>query len=383
MYYFDNAATTYPKPEEVYKYTDKFYRDFGVNVGRGQFKESSISANLVRETRDLILNLFHCNNSKEVIFTSSSTVAMNMILQGQDWNAGDIVYISRFEHNAVLRTLNALKEKYNLIIKYIEPNKETLEYDYEKIKVSFQIDKPKIVVINHVSNSFGFIAPIKEICEIAKLFNAKTVVDMSQSAGLIDTNIMFSNIDYAIFAGHKTLYAPFGIAGFVLNKIDDLKPILFGGTGIDSINKEMPINVPERYEPGSLNIMAISGLNASLKWINKIGVDNIYQKEIKDKDNLIELLSRYSNIKLLTNVNLEKQVGIISTVFDAYSCENIGNILSEHNIAVRTGLHCAPDSHIFMGTAPAGTVRFSVSYFTIEEDFRRLSDVLDFIEENT
>lgn len=383
MFYFDNAATTYPKPEEVYKFTDEFYRNFGVNVGRGQFKESSISANIVKETRELLLDLFHCNATKEVIFTPSSTIAMNMILQGQDWNEGDVVYISKFEHNAVLRTLNFLQDKYKIIIKYIEPDRETLEYDFEQVQVSFQLDKPKLVIINHVSNSFGFIAPIEELCKISKEYNAKTVVDMSQSAGLIDTNILFCNIDYAIFAGHKTLYAPFGIAGFIFNKNDNLKPVLFGGTGVDSINKYMPKTVPERYEPGSLNIMAISGLNAALKWINNIGINNIYNKDIEYRNKLIKIFSQYSNIRILTNVNLKKQVGIISTVFDGYSCDNIGNILSKNNIAVRTGLHCAPESHVFMGTAPAGTVRFSISYFMKDSDFEQLDSILKYIEENS
>lgn len=379
MFYFDNAATTYPKPEEVYQFTDEFYRNYGVNVGRGQYKESSIAANLVRETRDLLLELFHCNNTKEVIFTPSSTIAMNMILQGQDWQKGDCVYISKFEHNAVLRTLNDLQKKFGLIIKYIEPNKEN-SYDFNKIQTTLSMDKPKLLIINHVSNSFGFVAPIENLCLIAKQLKTKTIVDMSQSAGLIDTNLMFLGIDYAIFAGHKTLYAPLGIAGFIINKNDNLKPILFGGTGIDSLNRDMPISVPEKYEPGSLNIMAIAGLNAALKWVNATGINNIFDKEKENKILLENLLKQYSNIKIYTS---KKQVGIISTVFDGYACDNIGQILNDFNISVRTGLHCAPDSHMFMGTAPAGTVRFSVSYFTTQEDLTSLKNALDFIEENS
>ena len=205
MYYFDNAATSYPKPEQLYSYTDTFYRQFGANVVRGQYQESSISSNIVRETRDLLLELFHCNNSKEVVFTPSSTMAMNMILLGLNWNNGDIVYISRFEHNAVLRTLHSLQQKYNLQIKYIEPDKNTLDYDFNQIKTVLSIDKPKLLIFNHVSNSFGYISPIQDLCVIAKNLNIKTVIDMSQSAGLIDTNLMYTTADYAIFAGHKTL----------------------------------------------------------------------------------------------------------------------------------------------------------------------------------
>lgn len=383
MYYFDNAATTYPKPEEVYSYTDTFYRQFGVNVGRGQYKESSFSSNMVRETRDLLLELFHCNNSKEVIFTPSSTIAMNMIILGQNWNNGDIVYISRFEHNAVLRTLHFLQKQLDIQIKYIEPDKTTLMYNLDQIKTVLSIDKPKLLIFNHVSNSFGFIAPIQELCTIAKNLNIKTVIDMSQSAGLIDTNLMFTTADYTIFAGHKTLYAPFGIAGFIMNKTDNLNPILFGGTGVDSASREMPKNLPERFEPGSSNILAISGLNASLKWIKNIGIRNILEKEYKSKKILIDLLKSYSNIKLFLHSDITKQVGIISTVFDGYASDNIGQVLSNHNIAVRTGLHCAPDSHQFMGTAPEGTVRFSIGYFTNQDALSNLKLALDYIEDNS
>lgn len=381
MFYFDNAATTFPKPDEVHNFMNSFYRDYGVNVSRGQYKESSISANLVRETRDLTLNLFRANADYEVVFTPSSTISMNTILFGQIWNEGDIVYITRFEHNAVLRTLNKISEDNNIVIKYIEPDKNTLKYDLKTIKTQISQDKPKMVILNHASNSFGFIFPINEVCEIAHQYGAKTVIDMSQTAGLIETNIT-SNIDYLIFAGHKTLYAPLGIAGFLINKRDKLKPFIFGGTGIDSANLNMPADIPERLEAGSPNIMAIAGLNASLKWINKMGIKNIYQKEKDNFNKLLDILNNYSNIKTFIHPDLE-QVGIISSVFDGYACDNIGMILSEQDIAVRTGLHCAPDSHKFMNTYPTGTVRFSVGYFTSNIDFNKLNEILSFIEDNT
>ena len=381
MFYFDNAATTFPKPEDVHNFMNTFYRDYGVNVSRGQYKEASISANLVRETRDLILDLFTANANYEVVFTPSSTISMNTILFGQKWQTGETVYITRFEHNAVLRTLNKIAEDFKINIKYIEPDRNTLKYDLKIIKTQISQDKPKMVILNHASNSFGFIFPIKEVCEIAHQYGAKTVVDMSQTAGLVPTYIG-SEIDYLIFAGHKTLYAPLGIAGFLINKNDNLKPFIYGGTGVDSSNLNMPTSIPERLEAGSPNIMAIAGLNASIKWINKIGIENIFKKEKENFDKLLNILKNYSNIKTFIHPNLE-QVGIISSVFDGYPCENIGIILSEHDVAVRTGLHCAPDSHKFMNTFPTGTVRFSISYFTNNEDFKYLVEVLDYIEENT
>lgn len=381
MYYFDNAATTYPKPNGVYEFMNSFYRDYGVNVSRGQYKESSIAANIVRETRDLILNLFYANSDYETVFTPSSTIAMNTILFGQNWNENDVVFITRFEHNAVLRTLEQIKRQYNIKIKYIEPDKNTLEYDLNAIKTQLIIDKPKLVVMNHASNSFGFIFPIEDVSKFAHEISAKTVIDMSQTAGLIDTTIV-NHFDYVIFAGHKTLYAPTGIAGFVLKKTDNLKTFIFGGTGVDSANINMPANIPYRFEAGSPNIMAIAGLNASLKWINDIGINAIFDKEKENFNKLLQILSKYNNIKTFVHPNF-KQVGIIASIFDTYPCENIGIVMSEHDIAVRTGLHCAPDSHKFIGTYPSGTVRFSISYFTNEDDFNHLEKVLDYIAENS
>lgn len=381
MYYFDNAATTYPKPNGVYEFMNSFYRDYGVNVSRGQYKESSIAANIVRETRDLVLNLFHANGDYETVFTPSSTIAMNTILFGQNWNENDVVFITRFEHNAVLRTLEQIKRRYNIKIKYIEPDKNSLEYDLNAIKTQFIIDKPRLVVMNHASNSFGFIFPIEDVSKLAHELSAKTVIDMSQTAGLIDTTIV-NHLDYVIFAGHKTLYAPTGIAGFVLKKTDNLKTFIFGGTGVDSANINMPTNIPDRFEAGSPNIMAIAGLNASLKWINDIGINAIFDKEKENFDKLLQILSKYNNIKTFVHPNF-KQVGIIASIFDTYPCENIGIVMSEHDIAVRTGLHCAPDSHKFMGTYPSGTVRFSVSYFTNDEDFNHLEKGLEYINENS
>ena len=381
MYYFDNAATTYPKPNGVYEFMNSFYRDYGVNVSRGQYKESSIAANIVRETRDLVLNLFHANGDYETVFTPSSTIAMNTILFGQNWNENDVVFITRFEHNAVLRTLEQIKRRYNIKIKYIEPDKNSLEYDLNAIKTQFIIDKPRLVVMNHASNSFGFIFPIEDVSKLAHELSAKTVIDMSQTAGFIDTTIV-NHLDYVIFAGHKTLYAPTGIAGFVLKKTDNLKTFIFGGTGVDSANINMPTNIPDRFEAGSPNIMAIAGLNASLKWINDIGINAIFDKEKENFDKLLQILSKYNNIKTFVHPNF-KQVGIIASIFDTYPCENIGIVMSEHDIAVRTGLHCAPDSHKFMGTYPSGTVRFSVSYFTNDEDFNHLEKGLEYINENS
>lgn len=379
--YFDNAATTFPKPEEVYLFTDKFYREYGVNVGRGQHKLAFTASNLVADTRLLLQNLFHCPN-KKVVFTHTATEALNVILQGLSISDGYNIYLSPFEHNAVTRVIKHLQSIYKLNIHILKVDRGTLTYDLEKIKYQFAEYKPNIVVMSHASNVCGVVAPINEICNLSKVYDAINVIDMAQTAGLIDTDLSSDIIDFAVFAGHKTLYGPLGVAGFIGSEAVMPAPLLYGGTGIDSANQNLPETIPERYEVASPNIMAISGLNAALKWIEKVSVKSIFEKEKKNHRILLSILKKFGNVKIVSPTDEGLSIGVVSCVFDGYSSDSIGKILNEHDIAVRTGLHCAPFAHQFLGTFPSGTVRFSVSYFNDDSDFEKMQKVLEFIEEN-
>ena len=381
MVYFDNAATTYPKPEAVYTFMDKFYRECGVNVGRGQHDMANKASKLYNETKQLIKELLNCHD-KEIAFTSSATESLNIILQGIRWDDNYTVYVSPFEHNSVMRVLYHLQNIYKIQIKKLIVNKETLAYDLEKIKYDFQDANPNVVVMSHASNVCGLIAPIKEICDLAKEHDAVTVVDMAQTAGLIPTDLSQIKADFVVFAGHKTLYGGFGVGGLIIDSKSKLEPLMYGGAGIDSLSHTMPKTVPERYEAGSRNIQAVAGLNAALKWILEQGVENIYQKEKEYTVKLIDIIKNYSNIKIIGYKDSESNIGVVSCLFDGYSSDNIGQVLNEQEIAVRTGLHCSPTAHEFLGTAPEGTVRFSLSYFNNENDLDALNEVLEYIEEN-
>lgn len=382
MIYFDNAATTFPKPEQVYTFMDKYYREFGVNVGRGQHKLAFEASKLVSETRKLLLELFRCSN-KKVVFTHTATEALNIILQGLPISDNFNVYLSPYEHNAVTRVIHHLQRKYKLNIHILTVDKFTQSYDLEAIQYQFADNKPNIVVMSHASNVCGLIAPIHEICKLSKTCGATNVVDMCQTAGLIDTDLSSTSIDFTVFAGHKTLYGPLGVAGFICERDSKLSPLLFGGTGMDSANQILPETIPERFEVASPNIMAIAGLNSALKWIDTTGINNIYAAEKANHSHLLEVFSGFSNLKIAGTTDLNNTIGVVSCVFDGYSSDNIGQILSDHDIAVRTGLHCAPSAHNFLGTFPAGTVRFSVSYFNDESDFEKLKEVLTYIHENS
>lgn len=377
--YFDNAATTFPKPEEVYLFMDKFYREFGVNVGRGQHKLSARANALMEETRGMLLELFRCEN-KKVIFTHTATEALNLIITGLDIPNGACVYISPFEHNAVTRTLHYLQKKTKFDIEFLAVDKAALEFDIAEIARQFSGKKPYCVIVSHASNVCGAVAPIRDIFSAAKKYNAVTVADMCQTAGLIDIDVSSDIYDYVVFEGHKTLYGSMGIGGFITKPDLKMSPLIYGGTGTESANQDMPDEVPTKYEAGSHNIQAIAGLNAALKWINKIGISEIYRQEQLNSSKLVKLLKKYDNITLIEPKN---SIGVVSCIFKNYSSDSIGKVLSDFNIAVRTGLHCAPYAHKFLGTFPAGTVRFSVGYFNNDEDFKMLEEALNYIEDNS
>ena len=228
----------------------------------------------------------------------------------------------------------------------------------------------------------GLVAPIENIFILAKKYDSLTIADMSQSAGLVDCNVGLSIFDFAVFAGHKTLYGPTGISGFVMNQEIKIPSILYGGTGSESANQDMPESLPERFEMGTFNISGIAGLNAALKWNKEIGIESISKKENDNREKLISILQEYDWLKIVGYIPGNCYVGIVSCLIAGISSDSADTIFNERGIAVRTGLQCAPLAHKFLGTFPAGTVRLSVSYFTSEDDFDELKKALDFIEDN-
>lgn len=380
MAYFDNAATTYPKPECVYAFMDEFYRKSGGNAGRGEYFMSAAAGGLVSETRKKIQELMHCP-AKQVVFTPTATIALNIVIQGIIVSGARNVYISPFEHNAVTRTLYHFERNSQITITQLAVSKK-LQYDLEKIRYQFDSVKPDLVIVSHASNVIGLVAPVEDIFSIAKKYNAITLVDMAQTAGVIDCNLGLNTFDFSVFAGHKTLYGPTGISGFVMNPSVNLPAVIFGGTGYDSANQDMPESIPEKYEMGTMNIAGIAGLNAAIDWIQKTKPEEIQKKEEANRLRLIELLEQYDFIRIVGNTPNNKYVGIVSCLIDGISSDSAGSVFDQQSIAVRTGLQCAPLAHQFIGTYPSGTIRFSINYFTTDKDFEELQEALNYIEEN-
>lgn len=380
MAYFDNAATTFPKPDMVYSAMDNFYRNHGGSAGRGNYELAETASGLIMETRSLIKDLLHCT-AKQVIFEPTATISLNIIIQGLIQKGLKNIYISPFEHNAVTRPLHHY-EKSGIITVHQLYVSDNLEYDLERIRYQFDSCKPDIVIVSHASNVIGLIAPIEKIFTLAKKYGAITVADMAQTAGLVDTNVGLEVFDFAVFAGHKTLYGPTGISGFVMKPDFDLPPILFGGTGYDSANQDMPIQLPEKFEMGTLNISGLAGLNAAIKWLKDENLERLRAIDNKNRDHLINLIQNYPFMKIIGNSPKCEYVGIVSCLISGISTDSITPIFSQYDIAIRSGLQCAPLTHKFFKTFPSGTIRFSVGYFSSEDDFGKLKELLDYLSDN-
>lgn len=356
MVYLDNAATTFPKPEEVYKMVENSARH-AFNTGRGSYKVARESSKIIDDVKSELLNLNNIKNGK-VIFQTSATESLNNIIFGTQISDGDNIYISPFEHNSIIRPLHELQKRKKINIHVLPFDKENWDIDVEKMNNMFVLNNPKMILLSHVSNVNGYILPYNEIFKSGKVYNSINVLDSSQGYGVVKIEDA-SNIDYIVFAGHKSLYGIFGIAGFIKLTNDELKPYIFGGTGADTMNPEMG----KILEAGSPNIIAISSLLASIDWIKK---NDIYSHEKKLTDYLINELKKLENIEIYLPQNDSNIIGIVSINVKNYKADDVGSILDEEfNICVRTGFHCAPLIHDFLDTTSyGGTVRISLGFFT-------------------
>ena len=373
--YLDNAATTFPKSEAIYKAMDDANRRFAVNAGRGSYKLAREANAIIDDTKERLLRLVSASSTSKVVFTSSITISLNMILQGITWQKGDIVYVSPYEHNAVARTLEKLKNDFQIVVKLM-PLTEEFDINLPLLESLFITDRPKCVCCTGVSNVTGYILPTKEIFKAAKECGAITILDSAQSLGLIEQKL--DDIDFLAFAGHKTLYGPFGIGGFIDNSRVKLKQVIVGGTGSNSLILSMPEETPNRYESSSPNIVAIAGLNAALE---ELDVNHNFKFEKELTEYAIEKLEEISNIRIYKSQKMDSQIGIISFNIrnSGLSADDIGNILDEEfGIAVRTGYHCAPYIHNLLGDIEySGTVRIGLGKFNTREHIDALCDALE------
>lgn len=363
MIYFDNAATTYPKPECVYEASSFALQNYAFNAGRGSYKSSRETFKMIEKTREKIGSFVGISKDK-IVFTSSATESLNIIIYGLNLHEDDTVFVSPFEHNAIVRTLKNIGVK----IEIIPFDKVTWNVNEKELNDLYLIKKPKATFLSHISNVTGFMLPYETIFSIAKKYNSITVLDCAQSFGIYNINIEKS--DFIVFAGHKSLYSIFGIAGFLAVTDVELKKYKVGGTGSDSLNPEMPDFIPSKYEAGSMNSIGIYTINKSLEYLMQKNY-SLIEDELTAY--LLKELRKINKI-IIYLPKLYYSHGIVSFNVSGFTADEIGEILSEeYDICVRTGYHCAPFVHDFISSKPFnGTIRVSVGIFNTRDEIDKL-----------
>jgi selenocysteine lyase/cysteine desulfurase len=396
-FYFDNAATTWPKPEPVYRFMDRFFREFGVNPGRAGHALAVEAEAMIGQTRRLLAGFFGFGGDpNRVVFT------LNAALFGLI-EPGDHLVITRLEHNSVLRPANHMERDRNVSVTRVRS--DGCGYiDPEDIRKAIG-PKTRAVVVNHGSNVLGSLQDIEAIGRIVAETDAVFIVDTCQTAGVIAIDMDRWGIDILAFTGHKGLFGPMGIGGMIVREGVDLRPARVGGTGVDSISPFQPDDYPFHLEAGTVSIPGIAGLNAAQKWFAELGReqqgatgealshgaacraahDHIAVRERDHVERLRSAFEAMDNVILYGPRAGQARVATLVMNVAGTPADQVGGMMDgDHCVCVRAGLHCAPLVHQDAGTMEhQGAVRFSPGYFTDDEDIEAaiaaVMDVAEFV----
>lgn len=366
MIYLDNAATSFPKPEPVYWATDQALRQFSGNPGRSGHRLSLAAAAQVERARIACAQLFNVSAPERVVFALNATDALNLAIKGA-LNPGDHVITDTLEHNSVVRPLNAL-EKIGVEVTKIPAS---LDYGLSVAEVEKSLrPNTKMLVCTHISNVTGTVNDIQALGALCRERGVLFLVDAAQSAGIRPIDVQQMNIDLLAFPGHKGLFGPQGTGGLYIRQGIRLNCLRQGGTGSRSELPYQPEELPMRYESGTLNVAGLSGLAAGVEFILQQGLDKIQQKEKVLTDQILNALYQIPCVQVYGPAANYDRGGVISFNLQGWAPSDLAVVLdTSFDIAVRSGLHCAPDVHAMLGTLQTGgTVRIGLSYLTTEEE---------------
>lgn len=362
--YMDNAATTMQKPDCVIDAVVNAMKHMG-NSGRGAHEASLDASRLIYETREMLSELFNLGDPRQVAFTLNSTEALNTAILGL-FDPGDHIISTVMEHNSVLRPLYRLEEKGCQVSFVPCDEKGRLRTD---LLESFLKENTKALVCTHASNLTGNANDLMYLGRFCKDHGLLFVVDASQTAGVLPIDMQAMNIDVVCFTGHKGLYGPQGTGLLLCGQTPP--PLLEGGTGSESIRQEMPDFLPDRLEAGTHNIAGIAGLLEGLRFVEKQGVQSIGSHERALTVQMGESLAQLPGVEVFRSKDPSQQAGVLSFRVSGMDCEELGEALGRRDIALRSGLHCAPLAHRTAGTLETGTVRASVSAFNVPQEIPR------------
>lgn len=371
--YFDNSATSFPKPDSVIEGITEYLTNNGSNPGRSAHRGSIEAGMMLFQTRQLLADLYGVSNPMKVIFTFSATDALNMAIKGL-LKDGDHVITTAMDHNSVLRPLNDLKDRGVIDLTILEGD-ETGFITPEMVENNLN-QYTTLVVINHISNVNGVTQPIKDIGQLTRAKKITLLVDCSQSAGVYDFDMKEYGVDLIALTGHKALYGPTGTGALILADSFDYKrlsPLRLGGTGSKSDRETQPDFLPDMFESGTLNVCGIYGLNRGINFVLEKGLPTIREHK--------KILSAYfiteiEKIQGVKTYNQNRESGVVSFVMEDRDINSILTLLEEHEISVRQGLHCAPLAHKVLGTFPKGTIRVSFGLFNTKREIDRFIEIL-------
>lgn len=375
MIYFDNAATTWPKPRSVIEAVSDSMKYLAANPGRSGHKMAISAGEAVYKCREDVAEFFGIDNPCNVVFTQNATYALNIVINGI-LKEGDHVICTCMDHNSVLRPVYS--KEGSIEISCVGANSEGV---VESCEIESCIKaNTKLIVMTHVSNVCGSVEPVKEVSTIAKKHSIPFLLDASQSAGLLKINMKEYNIDFLAAPGHKALYGPMGTGILCINSEIPLVPVITGGTGSNSYMLTQPEEMPDHLESGTLNLPGICGLRAGLSFVNSIGTDNILKHELKLTGYFIEELSKLKDFRIIGKNTLSGRCGVVSVVHSKKDSAEIAEYLSSsYNIATRAMYHCAYLSHKTLGTENGGALRISFGIFNTLSQLKTLLYALEHI----
>jgi cysteine desulfurase/selenocysteine lyase len=375
LFYLDNAATTFPKPDVTHEAVHNFYKNAGVNPGRTGCDLALEAEKMIQETRKKFSAFFNPSlaaagkekDPNRLCFTLNATMSLNLIVNGTV-GPGDHVVTTMVEHNSVIRPVNH-KVKDGAEATFVVPDGEGY-VNPEDIRKAVK-KNTKLVIVNHASNVTGVVQDLEAIGAVCREEGVPFAVDTAQSAGVLPVDMAACNISFLAFTGHKGLFGPTGTGGLCVADDAEIRGTVYGGTGVRSAHPYHLEEYPYRLEAGTLNLAGIAGLSAGLGWVLEKGSEALHNYEMDLLATLQNGLAEIRGVKIWGTTNLERRVATMSVTVANYDAADVGTILDvEYGILTRTGLHCAPLIHEHHGSAPRGTVRFSVGPFNTEEHVR-------------
>lgn len=375
--YFDNAATTFPKPEEVYGEVERFMREVGGSAGRSGHWRAVETGRVVFTTRQALAGMFNIGDPLRIAFTGNATEALNIAIQGL-LQPGDHVVTSSVEHNSVMRPLTAAGDVgVTYSVARCAPD-GTLDPAVLEKEIT---GRTALVVLNHASNVAGSVLPVADIATITRSRGIPFLLDAAQAAGRLPIDVESDGIDLLAFTGHKELFGPQGTGGLYIREGLRIDPLCYGGTGSRSSELEQPGHMPDKFESGTLNAVGIAGLGAGVRFIAERGIDGIRKHELELIERTIDGLAGIDGVTVLGPDDPADRVGILPLVFDRYSPAEAAEILDRrYGIASRAGMHCSPMAHRTIGTIDTGVTRLSFSYLN---DVSEVDYLLECLSEMT